>query len=128
MSGENITVGIVLKADGSGLVGEVRLSAKELSKFGKTAKRTGKDAERGAKGIDKLGDESRQTAAQARRLNAQSKELGRSFGDAQRRSLLLKTALVALATGGMARVIGSFIDAASTSERYATTLKVVLGD
>ncbi|HEC91272.1 MAG TPA: hypothetical protein ENI55_06360 [Alphaproteobacteria bacterium] len=41
---------------------------------------------------------------------------------------MLKVAMVALATGGILRLGKSFIDAASTSERFATTLKVVLGD
>ena len=48
MNGD-ITFGIRLKADGSGLVGAVRVSRRELQKLGKTTASTGKSAGAAAK-------------------------------------------------------------------------------
>ena len=64
--GGDITCGSRLKADGSGLVGEVRLSAKELEKLGKSAKGAG----RGARRLE------RDTAALQRRMKASSAAAG----------------------------------------------------
>lgn len=47
----DLTLGITLKADGSGLVGEVKLSQGELDKLGKSGKRAGDEA---GKGLDSM--------------------------------------------------------------------------
>ncbi|HEY9081345.1 phage tail tape measure C-terminal domain-containing protein [Magnetovibrio sp.] len=124
---EQIQMGITLKADANGLVGEVRLSTAELEKFGKEAKKAGKNADRGAQDIDKLGRKSKSTAREAKLLNEQTKRMGQSFNGAERRARMLHAAMLALATGMAARVVKSFIDAASVSEQYRVRLEVMLG-
>lgn len=113
----NISVGIQLKADGSGLVGEVRRSDRQVAKLGKTAMMAGKDARQGAKGIDRFGDESKKTTREARRLNKQTRNLGRSFG-------ALRTAAAALGLGLLTRDI---ISTASAYQQLDTRLKGLVG-
>ena len=123
-----ITLGIVLKGDASGLVGEVKLSNKELDKLGRSAKDAGKDAARGGRGVDRFGKDAKKAGSEARRLNKESKKLGRGFQEAERRARLLRLAVVALATGMTARLVSSFVQAASTTEQYRLRLVRLLRD
>lgn len=75
MSGD-ITFGIRLTADGSGFVGEVRLSRKELQGLGDDARKAGANAEQGARGVDKFGKEAKQSADEARKMHTQVNSLG----------------------------------------------------
>ncbi|MBW8034225.1 MAG: hypothetical protein FVQ79_00730 [Planctomycetes bacterium] len=70
---------VQLKADGSGLVGEVKLSEKELKKLGKTTKDTGKSADKAGKDMDSFARRTRKTKNAARDLNSVQKNLTRSL-------------------------------------------------
>jgi len=71
----DLTVSVQLKADGSGLVGEVRLSGKELDKLSRTTKGAGKSADRAGRDIDRYEREMRQARFESRRLNEAQKNL-----------------------------------------------------
>lgn len=73
---ENITVGITLRADGSGLVGEVKLSREELERLQESARGVGPAATTGAAGVDKLGQEAREAAREVQRLGTEGRAVG----------------------------------------------------
>lgn len=75
----DITLGITLTADGSGLRGEVKLSRAELDKLGESVRGAGRNAQAGAAGVDRFGREADQASRQARRLSDQSGRLARSM-------------------------------------------------
>ncbi|NQV83923.1 MAG: tape measure protein [Rhodospirillales bacterium] len=68
MAGD-IVIGIRLKADGSGLIGEVRLSKAEIDKLGEGVKATGGKAKEGAKGLDQFGKTAKDTAKETNNLS-----------------------------------------------------------
>lgn len=114
---ENITIGIRLKADGSGLVGEVRLSRKELDKLGRAAKGAGSDAEKGAKGVKKFGGGCHRAAKEARELNEANKNLGISFST-------LRNVIIGL---GLAKLASDFVQTGIVFDRINVSLRAVIG-
>ncbi len=108
---EEIELGIKFKADGSGLVGEVKLSENELKKLGRVAKDSSKDMNVLARGSD---------------LAKQKLEGLRNKSRSLYSALFsLKGLIATVGVGAMAK---SFLDAASTAEQYRVRLKVLLGD
>lgn len=90
MSGDLI-VQVRLKADGSGLVGEVRVAKAELDKLARGAGDAGKD-------VGKLGATSKATAKDARALAAETGVLGAAFGGLARGILTAAAAYLSLNT------------------------------
>ncbi len=74
-----IVVGVRLKADGSGMVGEVRMSKKELDKLTGATKSGGKAANKASRDYDKMGREMRDTTHDVKRLNDSQKNLNRTL-------------------------------------------------
>ena len=103
----DLVLGITLKADGDQLKGELKLSRRELDRF--------------TDGVEN-------TRRRALSLNNATQRMGRQFSNTGRQARLLHGIIVALATGAMARLAKSVIDAASTSEQYRVRLKVLLRD
>tara|TARA_R110002110_G_scaffold415849_1_gene657900 strand:+ start:96000 stop:99437 length:3438 start_codon:yes stop_codon:yes gene_type:complete len=108
---EEITLGIKLKADGSGLVGELKLSEKELDKLGGSAKDTGRD-------MNTFSRSSSLAREKLKGLREQSKQLHSTL-------FSLKGLVATVGIGSLAK---SFINAASTAEQYRVRLKILLGD
>ncbi len=105
-----LELSVVLKADGSGLVGTIRASEKEIEKLTKGSDKAGK-------GMSRFSRRTNQAAKNAKQLNLESKNLSRSL-------ISLKGVLAGLGVGLVSK---SFIQAASTSEQYRVRLKVLLG-
>lgn len=108
---EQIEVGIVFKADGDGLVGEVKLSKDQFDKLGKSVKDAGKDTDKFARSTDLA----------KQKLNGfrnKSRELYNTL-------FSLKGLIATIGVGAIAK---SFVEAASTAEQYRVRLKVLLGD
>ena len=78
MTGD-LTLGIVLKADGSGLVGEVRLSSKELDALGKAGKRAGDGARQGGQSFARFQAQMRRGREASRRMRGELGSLRRNF-------------------------------------------------
>ncbi len=100
----DLTVALRLRADGSQLVGEVKLSKRELERLGHEAQRAGGRASR------------------ARRLWA---GFGREMEESRRRATALRLAMTALATGVGVHVAGSFLKAASDAEELRSQFQAV---
>lgn len=101
---DNLTVALRLTADGSQLVGELKLSRRELERLGATAERAG-----GRAGL-------------TRRLWS---AFGREMEETRRRATGLRLAMAALATGVGARVGASFLEAASDAEELNSQFEAV---
>ena len=123
----DIVLGIKLKGDGSGLVGAVEVSEEAVEQLTGAFKKADKATEKAGREVDRYGREARQSAGEARRLNAATNNLSQGFQQAQRNATLLRLAVVALATGGAARLTGSFVRAADTTEQYQLRLSRLLG-
>lgn len=108
---EEIELGIRLKADGSGLVGEVRIADKELKKLGGAAKGTSKDMGTLSRGSDLAREKLKGLRNQGQQLHSTL--------------FSLKGLLATVGVGALAK---SFINAASTAEQYRVRLKILLGD
>ena len=100
----DLDVALRLRADASGLVGEVRLSKQELDRLGREAQRSGGRAGRARRGWAVF---------------------GREMEASRRRATALRLAMVALATGGAARVGASFLSAASDAEELRSQFEAV---
>lgn len=106
----DIELGIRLTGDSGGLVGEVRISDKELEKLGNTTKKTGQKSKGAAKAIDVM---------------STSIKKSRSFlGGLQNQLFSLKGLFLSLGAGVAAK---SFLEASSTAEQYRIRLTVMLG-
>ena len=105
-----LELSMVLKADGSGLVGTVRTSREEIEKLTKGSDKAGK-------GMGRFSSRTDQAAKTARQLNMESKNLFRSL-------FSLRSLMAGLGVGLVSK---SFVEAASTSEQYRVRLKVLLG-
>lgn len=123
-----LVLGIRLKADGSGLVGEVKVSRAELEKLTQSTRKAGAAGERGGRQMEGLARGTNRAGNMARVLNRRQQSLARGLGATERRARLLRVALIALATGGAARIVKSFLDASRTAEQYRVRLNVLLGD
>ena len=69
-----------LKADGSGLRGELRLSKAEIDKLGKELDQTGDEAKRSADKLDKYGKEAKEAADESRKAGKEAQTLHSAFG------------------------------------------------
>jgi len=107
---EELTLEIRLKADGSGLVGEVKASDKALEQLGEEGARAGRRLKR-------FGRDSEQAARHARRLRTEGQALARGLRQIQ----------MAAATVGGGLLARSFVAAASEAEQFRVRLKVLLG-
>ena len=94
----------MVRADASGLVGEIRLSKQELDRLGREAQRSGARAGRARRGWAVF---------------------GREMEASRRRATALRLAMIALATGGAARVGASFLSAASDAEELRSQFAAV---
>jgi len=114
----NIVVGITFKADGSGLVGEVKLTRAELNKLTKGLDKASSAALKSAHGVDKFGRESDQATRSTKNLRRSTKSLNNSFSDM--RALIAGFSLKYLIqqTGG----------AALAQDRFNRALKFGAGD
>ena len=81
----DLNLGIKIKADGSGLVGELRISKKELDALNRELNETEKEAKDAGRGLSQVGDK--------------AKDAGRSVRGMKQEALNLKTALVGLGLG-----------------------------
>ena len=100
----DLDVALRLRADASGLVGEIRLSKQELDRLGREAQRAGGRAGRARRGWAAF---------------------GREMEASRRRATALRLAMIALATGGAARVGASFLSAASDAEELRSQFAAV---
>ncbi|MCY4548117.1 MAG: hypothetical protein OXC28_07105 [Defluviicoccus sp.] len=100
----DLDVALRLRADASGLVGEIRLSKTEL---------------------DRLGREARRAGARAGRAQRFWRSTGRELEETRRRATALRLAMVALATGGTARVAAGFLKAASDAQELRSQFQAV---
>lgn len=75
-----IVVGVTLKGDGKGLVGEVRIAQKELDKLAGSTKKTGTAARAAGKGMDVFANKKRRASSEAVRLNKNLKGVHGSLG------------------------------------------------
>ncbi len=105
-----IEVGIRLKADGKGLVGEVRLTKKELDKLNNSFDRTDKEARAAGRGMNKAGRSSR--------------KLKKDVKAAKDQLLGLKASLAGIGFGLFVR---SASNAALAQDRYNRTLRFGAG-
>jgi len=106
---EDLELSVRLKADGSGLVGEVRVSKEALEKLGKS----GAAAERG---MGRLGRGADFAQRQLGQLRNHANRVGRAL-----------TSLRGIAAGlGIGFLAKSFINAASTAEQFRVRLNVLL--
>src|SRR3546814_4612807 len=87
----DLDLSVRLKADGSGFVGQIKLSRAELDKLTDSAARTGKQGRRTGKDLGEIEKGSKKAAAGSR-------ELKKSFGD-------LRKAIVALGIFQLGRTI-----------------------
>ena len=113
----DIVVGIQLKADGSGLVGEVRLSKKEVDTFSRSIENSGQKSNRAAKGVDRFARETKNASHQSRGFVASLKNMRQNLFSIQG----------AIGATGLALISKNFIAAASTSEQYRIRLQRLLG-
>jgi len=74
-----LDVTLRLKADGSGLVGQVRVSQRELDKLAQSTSKAGKSAKGAARDTDKFTSSNQRGAKSAKTLNDRSKNLGRTL-------------------------------------------------
>tara|TARA_R110002072_G_scaffold302699_2_gene487451 strand:+ start:13738 stop:17619 length:3882 start_codon:yes stop_codon:yes gene_type:complete len=88
----DMEVGVRLKADGSGLVGEFELTKEELEKLNKTLKKTEGDAKGAAGGLDDLG-------RKGGKASQSNKKLKRSLGEVRGELVGLKSMLATLGLG-----------------------------
>jgi tape measure domain-containing protein len=65
---DRITLGVTLRADGKGLVGEVRLAQRELDKLAQATRKTGNAARTAGGEVDKLANRKRRAATETQRL------------------------------------------------------------
>lgn len=100
----DLDVALRLRADASGLVGEVRLSERELRRLGLQAERAG---------------------GRARLAGRLWSGFGREMEATRRRATGLRLAMTALATGVGVRVAGSFLEAASSAEELRSQFDAV---
>lgn len=114
----DLVLAVKLTGDGSDLVGEVRVSRKELDGLARSTEAQGKAADRAAGSADRYGRELRDTGREASRFNTIQTNLART---------LATTAGTLLGGAGIAALSRSFIDAASTSESLETRLQILLG-
>lgn len=75
-----IVVGVTLRADGKGLVGEVRLAQRELDKLGATTRKTGTAARGAGRDMDAFAKDKRRAASESQRLNRELKGVHGSLG------------------------------------------------
>lgn len=106
---EELELTVRLKADGSGLVGEVRVSERELERLGKS----GTSAERGMSRLGRGADFARR---QLQQMRNHANRLGGALTS-------LRGIVAGLGAGFLAK---SFIDAASTAEQFRVRLNVLL--
>lgn len=114
-----LTVGIRLTADGSGLVGEVRVTKAELDKLKASVGDVGGASKRASNEIDSLGNNTRQAAKEAREMDSVASKVAvsmRAWGAA---------AGAAVAALGAAAIRGS-VAAAIEAEQAQTKLAAVL--
>ena len=123
-----LALGITLKADGSGLVGEVRLSRQELDKLKKATGAAGRAAAGAGREMGQAGRATDRLGRLTRRLRGQQENLAKGFEQTRRRATAVRLAIVALAAVGVGRLAKSFVDAASEVENYALRLEIMLGD
>ena len=100
----DLNVALRLRADAKGLVGEVRLSKRELERLGREAQRTG---------------------GRARTAQRLWRGFGREMEQTRRRATGLRLAMTALATGVGLRVGASFLKAASDAEELRSQFEAV---
>ncbi len=74
-----MTLSVRLKADGSGLVGEVRVAQAELDKLAGATGKAGGAAGKAARDIDRLDKETRQAARQSSQFNGVQRSLTRTL-------------------------------------------------
>ncbi len=115
---QEIEVGIRFKADGSGLVGEVRLTKKELDKLNAGLDRTGKEARGAGDGLDKF-------ARKSDKASGSSKRLKKNVRATREQLLGMKSAIAAIGFGVFVRDSGR---AALAQDRYNRALKFGAGD
>ena len=100
----DLDIALRLRADARGLVGEVRLSKRELGRLGREAQRAG---------------------GRARAAQRLWGGFGREMEATRRRATGLRLAMTALATGVGVRVAGSFLRAASDAQELRSQFEAV---
>ena len=114
----DITVGLRLKADGSGFVGDIRLGARELDQLRAATQRAGSAARDTSRQTDRLSDSERRAAGEARRLREATTGL---------RSSLFSLRNVIL-TLGLAKVAKDIGQAGVQMESLRATMGFAIGD
>ncbi len=110
---EDLVFGIRLKADGSGLVGELRVSKRELDQVTGTTREAGRAADRTGKDVERMGREYQRGSGSIDRMN-------------QAKSRLLRTLVTAagawLSYRGAARLMDDFARQEQASARLEQTI------
>ncbi|WP_339863181.1 tape measure protein [Paremcibacter congregatus] len=113
-----IEVGIRFKADGSGLVGEVRLSKKELDKLNSTLDKSEKEARAAGAGLDQFAQKTTKAGQSSRRLSGNVKGVKDQL-------LGMKSAIAGI---GFGLFVKGSANAALAQDRYNRALKFGAGD
>jgi len=124
----DLALGIAFTADGSKFRQDVGLSRKEIDQLRRDAEGIGTAGGKAGRGMDTAAKAATKWQHTARAANENTKRLSQGYEDARRRADLLRVALLALATGAAARVVGSFIHAASETENLRVRLKFLTDD